>query len=253
MFSLYKREINRFFSTFTGYLVILVFLLINSFSMWIIHWEFIFEKINIEELNILDKGYATIDTLFIISPWVFLFLIPAITMLMFAEEKKTGTFDLLLTRPLSDLQIILAKYFATLTLVVFALVPCLVYFLSVYLLGSPTGNIDTGGTWGSFIGLFFLAAAYISFGLLASSISKEMIIAFIVAAFISIFFFIGFEFISRINIFDGVSTFILGLGINEHYKSMSRGVIDTRDVIYFLSLISIFIIVTKTRLQSRHW
>lgn len=253
MFSLYKREINRFFSTFTGYLVLIVFLLINGFSMWIIHWEFIFEKVNIEELNILDKGYASIDTLFIISPWVFLFLIPAITMLMFAEEKKAGTFDLLLTRPLNDLQIILAKYFATLTLVVFALVPCLIYFLSVYLLGSPPGNIDTGGTWGSFIGLFFLAAAYISFGLFASSISKEMIIAFIVAAFISIFFFIGFEFISRIYIFNEISTLILALGINEHYKSMSRGLIDTRDVIYFLALISIFILITKTKLQSRHW
>lgn len=253
MFSLYKREISRFFSTFNGYLVILAFLLSNSFSMWIIHWEFIFEKINIEELNVLDKGYASIDTLFIISPWLFLFLIPAITMLMFAEEKKTGTYELLLTRPLSDLQIILSKYFATLTLVVFSLVPCLIYFLSVYLLGSPPGNIDTGGTWGSFIGLFLLAAAYISFGLFASSITRDMIISFIIAASISIFFFIGFEFISRINIFNGTSTFILGIGINEHYKSMSRGVIDTRDVIYFLSLITIFILFTKTKLQSRHW
>lgn len=221
--------------------------------MWIIHWEYIFEKINIEELNILDKGYATIDTLFMISPWVFLFLIPAITMLMFAEEKKTGTFELLLTRPLNDLQIVIAKYFATLTLAVFSLAPCLVYFLSVYLLGNPAGNIDTGGTWGSFIGLFFLAAAYISFGIFASSLTKDMIIAFITAAFISLFFFIGFEFISRIYIFNDISTFILGIGINEHYRSMSRGVIDTRDIIYFLALISIFLFMTRTKLQSRHW
>ncbi len=253
MFSLYKREINRFFSIFTGYLVILIFLLINSFSMWIIHWESIFDKINIEELNILDNGYAGIDTLFIISPWVFLFLIPAITMLMFAEERKTGTLDLLLTRPLNDLQIILAKYLATLTLVVFSIVPCLIYFLSVYLLGSPPGNIDTGGTWGSFIGLFFLAATYISFGIFSSSITKDMIIAFMVAAIISVFFFIGFEFISRINALSDISTVILGLGINEHYKSMSRGVIDSRDVIYFLSIIGIFILFTRIKLQSRHW
>ncbi len=253
MFSLYKKEINRFFSSFTGYLVISVFLLINGFSMWIIPGETLIAKFNIGLFNILDRGYASIDVLFTIAPWVFLFLIPATTMLMFAEEKKSGTLDLLLTRPLNDLHIILAKYFATLTLAVFALLPCLIYFISVYLLGNPVGNIDTGGTLGSFTGLFFLAAAYVSFGIFASSITDNMIISFIIAASLSFFFFIGLEFISRINIFYRIDTFILGLGINEHYKSISRGVIDTRDVVYFLALISIFILITKTKLQSRHW
>lgn len=243
MFSLFKKEINRFFSTLTAYVVILVFLLINSLYMWIFPGE----------LNILDAGYATIDTLFIISPWVFLFLIPAITMRMFAEEKKAGTMDLLLTRPLSDFQIVLAKYSAALTLVIFSLIPCLIYFLTVYLLGNPTGNLDTGGTWGSFIGLFLLAATYTSFGIFSSSITDNIIISLIIAVCISFFFYTGFDYISHLNIFGKAAAFILNLGITEHYKSMSRGVIYLRDIIYFISAVSIFLLFTKTILNKRRW
>ena len=243
MFSLFKKEINRFFSTLTAYVVILVFLLINSLYMWIFPGE----------LNILDAGYATIDTLFIISPWVFLFLIPAITMRMFAEEKKAGTMDLLLTRPLNDFQIVLAKYSAALTLVIFSLIPCLIYFLTVYLLGNPPGNLDTGGTWGSFIGLFLLAATYTSFGIFSSSITNNIIISLIIAVCISFFFYTGFDYISHLNIFGKAATFILNLGITEHYKSMSRGVIYLRDIIYFISAVSIFLLFTKTILNKRCW
>jgi ABC-2 type transport system permease protein len=243
MFSLFKKEIRRFFSALTAYVVILVFLLINSLYMWIFPGE----------LNILDAGYATIDTLFIISPWVFLFLIPAITMRMFAEEKKSGTLDLLLTRPLSDFQIVLAKYSAALALVVFSLVPCLVYFLTVYFMGNPPGNIDTGGTWGSFIGLFFLAAAYTGFGIFSSSITDNMIISFIIAVCISFFFFIGFDYLSQLNMFGRAATLILDLGIYEHYKSISRGVIYLKDIIYFVSIVSIFLLFTRTILNKRRW
>jgi ABC-2 type transport system permease protein len=243
MFSLFKKEISRFFSTLTAYVVILVFLLVNSLYMWIFPGE----------LNILDAGYATIDTLFIISPWVFLFLIPAITMRMFAEEKKTGTLDLLLTRPLSDFQIIMAKYSAALTLVIFSLVPCLVYFLSAYIIGNPPGNIDTGGTWGSFIGLFFLAATYTGIGIFSSSVADNMIISFIIAVCISFFFFTGFDYISQLNIFGRGAVIILDLGINEHYKSISRGVIYFKDIIYFISMVAIFIVLTRTILSRRRW
>lgn len=221
----------------------MVFLTANSLFLWIFPGE----------LNVLESGYATIDTLFIIAPWVFLFLVPAVTMRMFSEERKTGTIELLLTRPLSDLQIISAKFLAGLILVLFSLLPCLVYFISVYLLGNPVGNIDTGGTWGSFIGLFFLAGIYVSIGIFASSMTDNQIIAFILSLILCFFFFIGFESLSSIPIFQSIDHVIMNLGINEHYKSMSRGVIDSRDMVYFAVVVVLFLVFTKMSMQSRRW
>lgn len=243
MYTLFKKEINGFFSSLTGYIVIIVFLLANSLFMWVFPGEF----------NVLDSGYANIDTLFIIAPWIFLFLVPAVTMRLFADEKKTGTIELLLTRPLTDLQIIFAKYSAGLVLVLFSLLPSLIYFISVYKLGNPPGNIDTGGTWGSYIGLFFLASVYVSIGIFASSITENQIIAFIVAMAVSFLFFIGFESISSLGAFEKFDALIISLGINDHYRAMSRGVIDTRDIIYFISIIVVFIFFTKIVLESRKW
>lgn len=243
MLALFRKEINVFFSTLTGYIVIAVFLVANSLFMWIFPGE----------LNISDSGYASIDTLFVIAPWVFLFLVPAVTMRSFAEEKKSGTMELLFTRPLSDIQIILAKYLAGLILVLFALIPCLVFFVSVYLLGNPVGNIDTGGTWGSFIGLFFLAAVYVAIGVFSSSLTDNQVIAFIIAVLISFILYIGFDYISSIAVFRSVDQFILTLGINEHYKSMSRGVLDSRDIVYYFLVISLFLLFTKIVIQSRKW
>ena len=243
MIALFRKEISGFFSSLTGYIVILVFLLVNSLFMWVFPGD----------LNILDGGYANIDTLFVIAPWVFLFLIPAITMRMFADEKKSGTLELLLTRPLSDFQIVFAKFLAGLTLVIFSLVPALIYFLSVYLLGSPVGDIDTGATWGSFIGLFLLAAVYVSIGLFTSSITDNIIVSFILAAIISAFMYTGFELLGNIAVFHSIASLLVGMGINEHYTSLSRGVIDSRDVIYYLAAVSIFLLITKTVLNSRRW
>lgn len=243
MFALFRKEINVFFSTLTGYIVITVFLLANSLFMWIFPGE----------LNVLDSGYANIDTLFIIAPWVFLFLVPAVTMRSFAEEKKSGTMELLFTRPLSDLKIILAKFLAGLILALFAIIPCLVFFFSVYLLGNPVGNIDTGGTWGSFIGLFFLAAVYVSIGVFSSSLTDNQVIAFIIAVLISFILYIGFDYISSIAIFQSLDQFILAMGINEHYTSMSRGVLDSRDIVYYVLVISLFVLLTKIVIQSRKW
>ncbi len=243
MHALIRKEINCFLSSLTGYVVIVVFLTANSLFMWIFPGE----------LNILDRGYATIDTLFIIAPWVFLFLVPAVTMKMFAEEKKSGTIELLFTWPLSDMQIIFAKFLSGVILVLFSLLPALIYFYSVYHLGSPPGNIDTGATWGSFIGLFFLASAYVSIGVFASSVSGNQIVAFITAILICFFFYMGFDSLSSLPLFQAFEEFVIYLGIEEHYSSMSRGVIDTRDVIYFVSLIALFLLLTKTVLQSRRW
>jgi len=243
MFTLFKREIRNFLSSFIGYIVIIVFLLINGLFIWVFPLDF----------NILENGYANIDGLFSLAPFVFLFLIPAITMRSFAEEKKSGTIELLMTKPLSDLQVVLAKYFAGFILVLFALIPTLIYYLTVYYLGSNVGNIDVGGTWGSYIELLFLGATFVSIGLFASTISDNQINSFIIALFLCGFIYIGFDFIYQLSIFGNFSLFIQSLGISAHYNSMSRGVIDTRDVIYFLSMISVFILLSKISLESRKW
>ncbi len=243
MIALIRKEIGSFFSSLIGYVVIIVFLSINGLFIWVFPGE----------LNVPDSGYATLDTLFIIAPWVFLFLVPAVTMRMFAEEKKSGTLELLFVRPVSDLQIVIAKFTAAVVLVFISLVPTLVYFWSVYTLGSPPGNLDTGAIWGSYIGLFFLASSYAAIGVFASSLTENQIIAFIVAVLLAFFFFTGFELLSTLSANLFLENLLLYLGINDHYNSISRGVLDTRDVVYFISLISVFLVSTRTVLQSRKW
>ena len=243
MFTLLKKEIRSFLSSLIGYITIVVFLLVMGLFLWVLQTD----------SNIIDNGYSNIDGLFILAPWVFLFLIPAITMRSFADEKKAGTIELLLTRPLTDLQIITAKYLAGFILVLFSLLPTLIYYYSVHKLGNPIGNIDTGGMWGSYIGLLFLGGAFVSIGIFASAITDNQVVSFILALFLCFFFYTGFDFISSFSLFGKIDNIILALGINHHYGSMSRGVIDTRDVIYFLTLIAIFIFSTRTVLESRKW
>jgi ABC-2 type transport system permease protein len=243
MLALLRKEIESFLSSLIAYIVIVVFLLVVSFFLWIIEFGH----------NIIANGFAGIDGLFVIAPMVFLFLIPAITMRMLAEEKKGGTIELLLTQPLSDFQIVLAKFLAGVILVIFALIPTLVYYYSVHQLGMPPGNIDAGAMWGSYIGLIFLGAAFVSIGLFASSITDNQIVSFILAALLSAFFYIGFEFIWPLDVFSNVGLFIGSLGIYSHYESISRGVIDSRDIIYFISVIAFFLMLTRFALVSRKW
>jgi ABC-2 type transport system permease protein len=205
------------------------------------------------EMNIIDSGYANIDTLFIIAPWIFLFLVPATTMRSFAEEKKMGTIEILFTKPVGELNLIIAKFLAAVILVLFSLLPCLLYFITVYQLGSPVGNIDAGGTWGSFAGLFFLASCYASIGVFASSLSDNQIFAFIISAVICFFMYIGIAELSSIKILSFADSFLLSLSINEHYQSISRGVVDSRDILYFISVIAVFALFTRLKLQSRKW
>ena len=249
MFTLLKKEIRSFLSSLIGYIAICVFLLLISLFMWVINSD----ENSSFNANVLDSGYAKIDSLFIIAPWVFLFLIPAITMRSFADEKKAGTIELLLTRPLTDLQIILAKYFAGVILVLFSLLPTLIYFYSVYKLGNPVGNIDTGGMWGSYIGLLCLGAGFVSIGIFASAITENQVVSFIIGLFLCFFMYVGFDFMGSFSLFGKIDNIIIALGINNHYGSMSRGVIDTRDIIYFVSLIILFIFATRTVLESRKW
>lgn len=246
MLTLYIKEIRSFLSSLIGYVAIGVFITLIGIFMWLVPSES-------AGSNILENGFANIDPLFILAPWVYLFLIPSITMRSFSEEKKTGTIELLLTRPLSDLQIVLAKYFAGFTLVIISLLPTLIYYYSVHQLGSPKGNIDTGGMWGSYIGLLFLGAGFVSIGIFASSVAENQVIAFIIAMLLCFFCYTGFEYIAASGLFGKYDALVKSLGINEHYVSMSRGVIDTRDALYFVSIIAVFNLSTKLVLQSRKW
>ena len=243
MFALYKKEISSFLSSLIGYIVIIIFLLITGLFLWVLPVDF----------NIMNFGYAQMDGLFILAPYVFLLLIPAITMKSFAEEKKTGTLELLLTKPLSENKIIAAKFLAALTLMVLAILPTLIYYFSVYRLGFPVGNIDHGGTIGSYIGLLFLGAAFISIGMFASSLTSNQIVSFILAIFLSGAIYIGFELIYQFQVLGSFGLIIKSLGINDHYISISRGVIDTRDIIYFISVVLVFLMMTRLSIQSRKW
>ena len=243
MFTLFKKEINGFLNSLIGYIVVLVFLLVIGLFLWVLPVE----------SNIFDFGYASIDGLFILAPFVFLFLIPAITMRSFADEKKSGTIELLMTQPLTDLQVILAKYFAGVALVLFSLIPTLIYYFTVYHLGSPPGNIDSGGMWGSYIGLFFLGSAFVAIGIFASSVSDNQIISFVIAVFLCAFSYMGFELFYTFILSGKAGLMVQSLGLNAHYSSMSRGVIDTRDLIYFISVTVLFVLLTKISLESRKW
>lgn len=220
-----------------------VFLLMTSLFMWVFPGQ----------MNVLETGYATLESLFAIAPWAFLFLVPAITMRMIAEEKRLGTLELLNTRPVTDLQIILAKFLASWTLVLMSLLPTLVFFWSVYRMGSPPGNIDTGGTWGSYIGLFFLGGIYAAIGIFASSLTDNQIAAFILAVFLSLIMYLGFDLLGSLAGSGKMSFLISRIGIDHHYNSISRGVLDSRDLLYFLGVIVLFTMTTRLVLKRNNW
>ncbi|MEO1448702.1 MAG: gliding motility-associated ABC transporter permease subunit GldF [Bacteroidota bacterium] len=237
--TIFRKEVASFFNSLIAYVVISVFLTGVGLFFWVF------------EFNVLETGQATMDALFDFGPYMFLFLVPAITMRAFSEEMKTGTIEFLVTKPVTDWQIILGKYLAAVFLVFFSLLPTLIYYLSVYWLGEPVGNLDQGATWGAYIGLFFLGAIFAAIGMFTSSISDNQIIAFILGVFISFFFYVGFDFMAGIKVLTNVNTFLLKLGIIEHYGSISRGVIDTRDALYFVSFVAIALILTYLVLQRR--
>ena len=243
MLAIFRKEITGFFSSLTGYIVIVVFLLINSLFMWVFPGQW----------NVLENGYAGLDTLFFLSPWVFLFLVPAVTMKMIAEEKHSGTIELIYSRPVNERGIVYGKFLASVALVLLALIPGIIYYVSVWVLGETPGNLDRGGTLGAFIGLFFLAAVYASAGLFASSLTDNQVIAFIIAVLISFFMFMGFDSFAYLPGLKKVDELVIRLGINEHYKSMSRGVLDFRDIVYFAAVVVIFNEATRLVLLSRKW
>ncbi len=239
MLAILKKEINTFFASPIGYLVIAVFLLLNGLFLWLFKGNF----------NILDNGYADLSSFFLLAPWVLIFLVPAVTMRSFSDEKKQGTLELLLTKPISHFNIVLGKYFGALFLIIIALLPTLLYVYTVNTLSDPTGSIDMGSTIGSYFGLLFLASAFTAIGVFASTLSNNQIVAFIIAVFICFFFYFGFEGLSEYRIF-GDFIYLENLGLEAHYKSISRGVIDTRDLVYFISVTLLFLVITKTNIKT---
>ena len=243
MLTLYLKEIRSFLSSLIGYIAIGVFISLVGIFMWIIPSES-------GGSNVLDNGFANIDPLFFIAPWVYLFLIPAITMRSFSEEKKTGTIELLLTRPLTDLQLVLAKYFAGVTLLIIAIIPTFVYYISMYNLGNPVGIIDTGATLTSYLGLILLGSTFVAIGIFASSITNSQIVAFILGMFLCWIFYDGLNLIGSFNQMGSFDSVIQYCGMTYHFDSIKRGVVDTSDLVYFISIIFLFIYSALTVIKT---
>jgi ABC-2 type transport system permease protein len=242
MYAIFKKEINLFFSSLIGYITIGVFLLLNGLFVWVL-----------PEFNVFDYGFATLDSLFDIGPFVFMFLIPAITMRSFAEEQKNGTIEIISTKPVTDFEIVMGKYLAGLVLVLLSLLPTILYYYSIYQLANPVGNVDSGATLGSFIGLLFIGATYLAVGIFASSLTDNQIVAFIIGMFLCVFFYFLLDKLRMIEMLKPADSFFDALSIKSHYTSISRGVLDTRDLVYFLSFIGVFLLMTRTVIQSRKW
>jgi ABC-2 type transport system permease protein len=240
MWSICKKELHQFFSNLTGYIAITLFLLVNGLFLFVL-----------KDSNIFDFGYATLDKFFELAPWVLLFLIPAITMRTLAEEFKTGTFEILQTRPLTKWQVVLGKYFSVLVVLIFVIVPTFIYILTIKTL-STQGNIDSGGIAGSYIGLFSLAAVFAAIGVCCSSFTNNAVVSFLLSAFSCLVLYFGFHAISSLPAFQGKADYYIEmLGIDFHYGSISRGVLDSRDIIYFASIIFLFLLITVKNLHKR--
>ncbi len=240
MWMICKKEWQQFFSSLTGYIALVVFLLLNGLFLFVF-----------PDTSILDFGYASLGSFFNLAPWILLFLVPTITMRSMADEYKAGTFELLKTLPLTPAQIVWGKFFGALIIVVTALLPTIIYAVSVQQL-SVTGGIDIGGTIGSYIGLIFLGAVFTAIGICASSFTNNTVVAFITGAFVCFVLFNGFEAISKLPVFAaGADYYIEMLGINFHYRSISRGVIDSRDIIYFIGIIVLFLFITQRNLSKQ--
>jgi ABC-2 type transport system permease protein len=240
MWSICKKEINQFFSSLTGYIAVILFLLINGMFLFVL-----------QDSSVLEYGYATLDKFFDLAPWIFLFLVPAVAMRSFSDEFRTGTFEILKTKPLTSFQITLGKYFSILIVILFSLIPTFLYVYTIKSLSS-TGVIDSGGIIGSYIGLFLLSAVFSAISLCCGSFTSNAIVSFLLSAFACLLLYFGFNAISHLAFFTGHADYYIEMfGIDFHYKSISRGVLDSRDVIYFFSLIIMSLLITEKKLQQK--
>ncbi|MDT7827386.1 gliding motility-associated ABC transporter permease subunit GldF [Pricia sp. S334] len=240
MLAIFKREIRSFFTSVTGYLVVGLFLVLNGLFLWVFKGPF----------NIFEHGFANLGKFFLLAPWVFLFLIPAITMKSFSEEKKLGTLELLYIKPISLWETVLGKFLGTFSLGLIALAPTWVYVLAISRLGTTVGNLDMGLVIGSYFGTIFLMGCYTAIGLFASTLSENQIVAFIVGMLLCFFAYYGFEGVSTLFADGQVVVFVRNLGMNHHFERIARGVLDTRDLIYFVSLSAFFLFLTVMTLKN---
>jgi ABC-2 type transport system permease protein len=240
MWSICKKEINQFFSNLTGYIAIILFLLINGVFLFIL-----------PDSSIFEFGYASLDKFFELAPWVLMFLVPAISMRSLSDEFKAGTFEILKTKPLSSWQIVLGKYFSVLVVLLLTILPTIIYIITIKAL-SAQGGIDAGGILGNYIGLFFLAAAFAAIGLCCSGFTNNAVVAFLIGAFSCLILYFGFNALSKLPFFaNGPDYYVEMLGIDFHYRSVSRGVLDSRDLVYFVSLIFLFLLITVKNLRKK--
>ena len=240
MHSLLVKEINGFFNHITGYLILGVFLIAIGLIVWVF-----------PDTSVLEYGFADLEALFVYTPYVFVFLVPAITMKMIAEERGSGTWELLMTAPLSSFQIIMAKYFASLILVITALLPTLIYYYSIVQLGDPVGNIDSAGFFGSFLGLILIGAVFTAIGIFSSSLTDNQIVAFVIGVFISFLLYFGMTALTDLQAMSGLSLLLENISLSFHYRSMSRGVIDSVNLLYFLTIIVLFLTGTGFMIRRK--
>lgn len=233
-----NKELHTYFSSPIGYLVIALFIISNGLFLFVFKTDF----------NMLNAGFADLNSFFYLSPWLFIFIIPAMTMRSFSDEIQSGTIEILKTTPLSNWQIVLGKFFSSLIIVLILLILSLLYVYTIYQLGNPIGNLDVASIFGAYLGLVFLASSFISIGLFASTLSKNQIVAFLLAVFLSFILFYGFEFLADLS--NNAILTIKNLGMYEHFQNLSKGVIDTRDVIYFISISALFLVITKLKVEK---
>jgi len=240
MWSICKKELHQFFSNLTGYIAIILFLLVNGLFLFVL-----------KDSNLFDFGYVTLNTFFELAPWILIFLVPAITMRSLSEEFKTGTFEILQTRPLTKWQIIVGKYVSVLMVIIFVIVPTFIYVYTIKSL-SAAGDIDSGGIAGSYIGLFLLAAVFAAIGMCCSSFTNNAVVAFLISAFVCLMLYFGFNALSKLPVFEAKADYLIEmLGIDFHYRSVNRGLLDSRDVVYFCSLVLLFLLITVKNLHKR--
>lgn len=240
MISICKKELHQFFSNLTGYIAIILFLLVNGLFLFVL-----------KDSNLFDFGYATLDKFFELAPWILIFLVPAITMRSLADEFKSGTFEILQTRPLTKWQVVMGKYFSILLVLCFVIIPTFIYIFTIKKLGA-TGSIDSGGIAGSYLGLFMLSAVFAAIGLCCSSFTHNAVVAFLISAFACLILYFGFSAVSKLPVFQGKADYYIEMiGIDFHYSSISRGLLDSRDLIYFASLVFLFLLITAKNLQKR--
>lgn len=241
MLTLYLKEIKGFLSTLQGYIISGLFILTTALFLWVIPGSW----------NIPMSGYASLNGFFELAPWLYLFFIPAISMRIFADEYHTGTIELILTRPIRKINIVLAKYLATVTLIIIALIPTLIWIFSVSSMAQPSGNIDFGAIWGSYIALILLGSSYAAIGVFGSSLTNNQVVAFLITLALCFLMYSGFGLLGSAPGINKLTGYMTALGIESHYQSMSRGVIDSRDVLYFMSVILFFILSTRFILTQK--